>query len=117
MSAVLRLVNRNGKSATIETFTAGAADSQGDPTWTASLSSTKALVKLSGQSGVVVRTESGDERQIDAVIVVPEADAVDPDGEDRPPEIVVEGKRYVIELLDPHVLDGVRRLLCTLSRV
>jgi len=113
MAAFARFIERRGRAATLYEFATAGSDSWGDPTAdTPTTTATKAIVRLLGTPGLTV-TVAGKRVDVDAEIVVPSELVVDPSAAGERPELEVDGRRYVVWVVDRGTVEGGQRLLAT----
>lgn len=111
-----RFLERHGQDVTLTTYTAGATDSYGDPSWSGSEQTVKARVQLGfGRGGDIVVDAAGEERAVgmEAWIKDTVSVAVDPD---RPPEVALGGVTYEVVVVDDVQDNGLKRLVCARTR-
>lgn len=104
-------IQRHGKSVTLRTYTAGAADvDYGEPTWTSADATIKAEPEVP-KSGTVIRSPAGDEIPVDAVFYVADGDEPAMDPAVQGPRIIDEHE-YEIILVGAVDQLGLRPLNC-----
>lgn len=111
--AMRRFIEREGRDATLYESSLSGEDSWKDATADdTTTTATKALVRYRGRESVTI-TVAGEKVEVEAEVVVPDTLAVDPEANDRRPEIEVGGTRFKIWKVDPNSQPGSKRLLTT----
>jgi hypothetical protein len=107
-----------GEDAVIRSWTEGAADAHGDPTWTSADADVKVIRSFVTNTRVPYRrsNELGESRVMDYEFFALSSVTVPEPHQERPPHLIHDGKTYrILDIEDSKI--GLQRLIVELQRV